>query len=174
MRHLVRAAFVFGVLGLVAGPVLAGPGCGAMKADAKGGCAYSHKGDFAGFGFSEVLTGGNCCAGKTGEYAAAFKTLKVDVLETPDGYMAVASVRDDAQVKTIQRLVGQGWIKVMKSDDVNCKVCVEMKEFVKNGATIDIYNTSNGAVVVARAADKGIVDGLHAFAAKIRPEETQG
>jgi hypothetical protein len=158
---------------------MAGPGC-ASKAGAKASssCSAAHglKAEAGGCGFMQVLMGGSgCCPGK-GE-SAAFQTLKVDIVETPDGYMAVASVSDAKAVEKIQKMANNGWESIVKSKGGDCGPCKEMYAFVNQGANVEIYNTTAGAIIVARAGEKKVVDGLHAYAAKIRTQastETQG
>lgn len=180
MRHLMKAVIALGVLALVAGPVMAGPGCcskaHATKAGSSCSAAHAMQAGAGGCDFIRIMTGGSGCCGSKGE-AAAFKTLKVDVVETPDGYMAVASVSDSKAVHAIQRMASKGWESIVKSNGSECSHCKEMYALVSQGADVEIYNTSAGAIIVARASEKKVVDGLHAYAAKIRTQanaETQG
>ena len=180
MRHLTKAAALLGILALAASPVLAGgPNCGAKASGAScgakatqasaGSCGSELQASACGFMSILKAAGGDagCCASQS-----AFKSLKVDLVQTTDGYMAVATV-EPAQVKAIQGVVNGGWEQLVTTDS-GCTLCDEMRAFAKSGATVEIYNTSNGAIVVARANEKSVVDGLHAFVTRMQtPAETQ-
>ncbi|MBD3335077.1 MAG: hypothetical protein GF355_06140 [Candidatus Eisenbacteria bacterium] len=183
MRHITKAAAVLAILAMAAAPALAGPGCGAKAsscgakgAKAKAACsskthqASAEKGactDKIGTcNFVKTLSGGACCPSGT-------KMMKVEVVETSDGFIAVASANNAHGVKAIQNMAHSGWESMQKAEDVKelCSLCNDFTHLMSNGTKVQIHDTESGVVIVASSPDQNTVKGLHTFVAKIQPSD---
>jgi hypothetical protein len=178
MRDVAKIFAVMAAMAMATGPALAGAGClsgaearGACGAKAQAGCgaaqAYT-------CGFSDVLTGGGCCA--NGAHADLFRATQVDVVETPDGYIAVVSADSEGRVEVLQAMLHQGWEAVQTARDTEklCPLCKDLRRLVGEGAKVEIQDTSVGALVIVRARSQEVVKELHDYAERLAKARAPG